>query len=132
MGEGKRSEFAPPSLFNFSAAWGAAGDHKVRVVEIDGNPWFVAADVCRCLALDLSGGTHSLLRPLNADEKQVVDKGNVNFTSPSIFTGTASRVSIISESWSEPLGLDHIAPSELSRLLGEQGFEFLGGSVAEG
>lgn len=33
--------------------------------------------------------------------------------------------------WSEPLGLDHIAPSELSRLLGEQGFEFLGGSVAE-
>lgn len=34
--------------------------------------------------------------------------------------------------WSEPLGLDHIAPSQLSRLLGEQGFEFLGGSVAEG
>ena len=34
--------------------------------------------------------------------------------------------------WSEPLGLDHIAPSELSRLPGEQGFEFLGGSVAEG
>ena len=34
--------------------------------------------------------------------------------------------------WSEPLGLDHIAPSQLSRLLGKQGFKFLGGSVAEG
>lgn len=28
--------------------------------------------------------------------------------------------------------LDHIEPSELSRLLGEQGFELLGGLVAEG
>ncbi|HRO14282.1 MAG TPA: hypothetical protein PLL33_04430 [Paracoccus sp. (in: a-proteobacteria)] len=34
------------------------------------------------------------------------------------------------ENWSEPLGLDHIAPSEPSRLPGEQGFEFLGDSAS--
>ena len=38
----------------------------------------------------------------------------------------------LSRVWSEPHGLDHIAPFELSRFLGKQGFEFLGGSVAEG
>ena len=27
-------------------------DHAVRVVQIDGEPWFVAADVCRALGLD--------------------------------------------------------------------------------
>lgn len=34
--------------------------------------------------------------------------------------------------WSEPHGLDHGVPSALSRLSGELGFEFLGGSVADG
>lgn len=38
----------------------------------------------------------------------------------------------LSRVWSEPHGLDHMAPFELSRFLGKQGFEFLGGSVAEG
>lgn len=38
----------------------------------------------------------------------------------------------MTQAWSEPHGLDHIAPFELSRFLGKQGFEFLGGSVAEG
>ena len=27
-------------------------DHAVREVQIDGEPWFVAADVCRALGLD--------------------------------------------------------------------------------
>ena len=49
---------------------------------------------------------------------------------------TGSGVECVSDCfeviWSDPPGLDHIAPSELSRLLSEQDFEFLGGSVAEG
>ena len=38
----------------------------------------------------------------------------------------------VTQAWSEPHELDHIAPFELSRFLGKQGFEFLWGSVAEG
>ena len=47
----------------------------MRVVEIDGQPWFVAADVCRCLGLDTYSGTHRFLKPLSADEQQVVRYG---------------------------------------------------------
>lgn len=39
--------------------------HPVRVVMVDGNPWFVAADVCK--ALDLKQVTNAL-RNLDADE----------------------------------------------------------------
>jgi len=31
-------------------------DNAVRVVDIDGEPWFVAADVCRVLDLSNPGG----------------------------------------------------------------------------
>ncbi len=43
--------------------------HTVRVVDLDGSPWFVAADVCRCLGLNLAGGTGNFLSPLHEDEK---------------------------------------------------------------
>ena len=33
------------------ALFGETYGEQVRVVEIDGKPWFVAADVCRCLGL---------------------------------------------------------------------------------
>jgi prophage antirepressor-like protein len=43
---------------------------KVRVISIDGAPWFVAADVCRALNIAPSnGGYSSALRKLDADEK---------------------------------------------------------------
>lgn len=53
--------------FTFGAAQGAA---DLRVVEIEGKPWFVAADVCRCLGLKRhpSGGFSNHLRGLAADE----------------------------------------------------------------
>ncbi|ENS46365.1 hypothetical protein B976_00527 [Brucella canis 79/122] len=35
---------AMTEIFNFM-------DHKVRVVLLKGEPWFVAADVCRCLGI---------------------------------------------------------------------------------
>ena len=42
---------------------------KVRVVERDGEPWFVAADVCR--ALDVVNSRDAVAR-LDADEKNTV------------------------------------------------------------
>ena len=39
---------------------------EIRTVQLDGEPWFVAADVCR--ALDI-GDTHVALRRLDEDEK---------------------------------------------------------------
>lgn len=56
---------------------------EVRVVEINGEPWFVAADVCR--ALELGNPSQSIAR-LDEDEKALIsieglsrgnDKGNV-------------------------------------------------------
>ena len=45
---------------------------EVRTVEIDGEPWFVAADVCR--ALDLSNPTMALGR-LDEDERSKFNLG---------------------------------------------------------
>lgn len=48
--------------------------NTVRVVEIDGQPWFVAMDVGIILGLDLWGGISRHLSPLAADEKRVVKR----------------------------------------------------------
>jgi prophage antirepressor-like protein len=55
-----------PTIFNF-------GDNTVRVIEgSEGEPWFVAADVCRCLGLKImpngSPNTTDALRKLMPDE----------------------------------------------------------------
>lgn len=44
---------------------------QVRHVLIEGEPWFVAADVCRCLGLSVVRGVYNNLRPLDADEKRL-------------------------------------------------------------
>jgi len=51
------------SLYDFKG-------QRVRVMELEGNPWFVAADVCRCLELRYhpSNGYSHHLRHLNADQ----------------------------------------------------------------
>jgi prophage antirepressor-like protein len=68
---------------------------NVRVVTIDGNPWFVAADVCRALGMDPTQGTYQWLRGLADDEQQLVARGD----HPEIFSGSrASTATIISES----------------------------------
>ncbi len=46
--------------------------NSVRVVDIDGNPWFLATDVCRVLGL--SNPSVAIL-PLDADEKAKTDLG---------------------------------------------------------
>lgn len=45
-------------------------------MELDGNPWFVAADACRCLDLTLYAGASQHVRHLAPDEKRVVRYGD--------------------------------------------------------
>ena len=58
---------------------------KVRVIERDGEPWFVAADVCRALEL---GEVHVAMRRLDDDEK-----GRCSIPTP----GGVQEMSIINE-----------------------------------
>jgi prophage antirepressor-like protein len=68
--------------------------HKVRVVTIDGAPWFVAADVCRVLGMDLAAGTSQWLVGLATDEKHKATRRDL----PELFSGTsAGSLTIISE-----------------------------------
>lgn len=46
----------------------AFDSHAVRVVEIDGQPWFVAKDVCACLEID---NHRNVVARLDEDEKGV-------------------------------------------------------------
>lgn len=42
---------------------------KIRVVEINGELWFVARDVCTALGLNIIGGVHQHLEKLASDER---------------------------------------------------------------
>lgn len=50
--------------------------HNIRVVEIDGAPWFVAVDVCRALDMSVDNGVSNHLRRLKEDEKKVLTLTN--------------------------------------------------------
>lgn len=67
---------------------------RIRVVEIDGNPWFVAKDVCEVLGLDGYASQHT--KRLDDDECRVMTR--TQNTSLPIFKGKAARVTLISES----------------------------------
>ena len=45
---------------------------QVRVVDVDGEPWFVAKDVCECLELT---NTSQTLSYLDDDEKGITTNG---------------------------------------------------------
>lgn len=45
-------------------------DNQIRVVELEGKPWFVAVDVCRVLGMDTGKGTHKWIGRLPADERR--------------------------------------------------------------
>lgn len=55
------------SLYDFKG-------HQVRVVEIEGNPWFVAADVCVALGLGGYPSGHTIALPAN--EKMVLSRSS--------------------------------------------------------
>jgi prophage antirepressor-like protein len=73
----------------------------VRVIQIDNEPWFVAADVCRCLGMPFgygSGSTGQYLGRLAADEKRTVRRSSGGEFS-TLFSDTRSpAITLISES----------------------------------
>lgn len=69
--------------------------HNIRVVTIDGEPWFVAADVCRALGMDVTRGTYKHLYGLDRDEKRGVNRTDTH----DLFVGDrAPSHTLISES----------------------------------
>ncbi|WP_374251746.1 Bro-N domain-containing protein [Xanthobacter sp.] len=74
------------SLFNFNG-------HDVRVVMIDGGPWWVAADVCRALDLSTGAGTTHQLQHLVPSEVMLVSKATLGPTEVSFPNRGASCVS---------------------------------------
>jgi len=45
---------------------------QIRVVTIEGNPWFVATDICRALDMNLATGSGQWLRLLGGEEKMPI------------------------------------------------------------
>lgn len=73
-------------LFNFKGA-------EVRLVQIEGNPWFVASDVTRALGMDVNQ-TGNYLRCMDDGEKQKAHRSTLN-----LFKGKGPALyNIISES----------------------------------
>lgn len=74
--------------------------NDLRTIEIEGAPWFVAADACRCLGLPYGGATGSTgrhLRRLSREERRVVDRTEA-FAVP-LFAGHRSgSLTLITES----------------------------------
>lgn len=87
----------PKSSNNPAVATYSFNGMDLRVVEIDGEPWFVAADVCDQLGLIDSPSQHTA--KLSAGEKKVFKKGRVlNTGLLELFTGRLSTITFISES----------------------------------
>jgi len=72
--------------------------NTIRVVELDGTPWFVAKDVCDALGLrpHPRGGYSHHMQALDRDEKLAIQKSHRKFMG--LFEANAARVLTISES----------------------------------
>lgn len=46
---------------------------NIRTVQIDGEPWFAAIDVCRALGLPTEGGAGKYMRRLDGSERQTAE-----------------------------------------------------------
>lgn len=66
---------APSATWFITRNGNATTTYRIRVVPLEGNPWFVATDVCRALGLTLDGGSTRHLRNLNQID---VRRGRVN------------------------------------------------------
>ena len=62
--------------------------YSIRVIEIDGEPWFVAADVCRVLGLT---NTTMAVRVLDPDERRTLNRIEVGLSG-------GAAINLISES----------------------------------
>ncbi|OAM90344.1 BRO family protein [Termitidicoccus mucosus] len=71
--------------------------HDVRAITIRGEPWFVAADVCRALDLQFEGGATRYLGYLSKDQKRLCAGSTLNrLAGRPIFRG--HKIALISES----------------------------------
>lgn len=77
----------PLTTFDFNS-------NSIRVVTLDGAPWFVAADVCRVLGLTMASGTHRYLGKLAKDEKRILTSADV----PNSGLGRSPTAAVVSES----------------------------------
>lgn len=74
--------------------------NDLRTIEIDGEPWFVAADACRCLELPIGkgiGSTGRHLGRLGEDERKVV-KATGSIALPLFADTRAASFTLITES----------------------------------
>lgn len=79
--------------FNFNGT-------ALRTHNDDGQLWFAASDVCRCLGFPIggvAGGTHRYLKRLDADERKTVRKCEAIF-SPLFKGTTAPALTLVTES----------------------------------
>lgn len=82
-----------PTIFTFQPA-GRDEPVNIRTIDIESDPWFVAADVCRALDLDVSHGTTNYVGRLTRDEKRVIRRGQL----PELFSGSfAPSLTLVSE-----------------------------------
>ena len=83
-----------PSVLTHLRVFDFQGDHRVRSVHHKGSWWFVAADVCRALGMDVTGsGVGMYLQKLLADEKIIT----THHDHPNLFLGRSTRsTSIVS------------------------------------
>ena len=80
------------STFNFNS-------NALRVVELEGEPWFVARDVCQALGLKAHNDAYThVLKSLKASDRRSVKKSDNSTFKLELFTGTTYRLSLISES----------------------------------
>lgn len=77
-------------------------DNNVRVVDIDGEPWFVVSDVCRalgvCIRHDGRVNTSAAIQKVRADEKQNLRYVEANRIGLQRIASRAYGVSLVSES----------------------------------
>lgn len=67
---------------------------NLRVIELNGQPWFVAPDVCKTLGFNMRAGAAPHLLRLDASERQLLKASDL----PKSALGRAPNVSIVSES----------------------------------
>lgn len=75
---------------------------NIRVATLDGEPWFVAADVCRAVGLPMDKGTYMHVSKLRPDEKRTVTAGEfahgADLGTPQGGLNAHTKLTIISES----------------------------------
>lgn len=64
--------------FTFAPAGSASTGLELRVIDRNGEPWFVAKDVCEALGLDTAKGTGPRLAHLDPEETETINLNSVD------------------------------------------------------